>query len=122
MSDGNVSEGRVGPATPRGATRSFGAGLQLAARPRELGRALLDGFKEHDLLTYASAISFQILTAIIPFVLFVLALAGLLHLDTVWRDHLAPQIKAQVSPAVFRVLSQAVNNVFAGTQVLLQRF
>ena len=52
-------------------------GLQLAARAPELTRALLDGFKKHDLLTYASAISFQILTAIIPFLLFVLALAGL---------------------------------------------
>lgn len=29
--------------------------------------ALLDGFKQNDLLTYSSAISFQILTAIIPF-------------------------------------------------------
>jgi uncharacterized BrkB/YihY/UPF0761 family membrane protein len=57
----------------------LGGGLQLEARARELARALLDGFKRHDLLTYASAISFQILTAIIPFALFVLAAAGLLH-------------------------------------------
>jgi hypothetical protein len=37
---------------------------------------LLDGFRRHDLLTYASAISFQILSAIIPFLLFVLGVAG----------------------------------------------
>jgi len=105
-------------ATPGGAGRTLGDGWQLAARTRELGRALLDGFKDHDLLTYASAISFQILTAIIPFVLFVLALAGLLHLNTVWHDHVAPQIQAQVSPAVFTVISEAVDNVFGGTQIL----
>jgi len=105
-------------ATSGRTARAFGEGWQLSARARELGRALLDGFKEHDLLTYASAISFQILTAIIPFVLFVLALAGLLHLDTVWRDHVGPQIRVQVSPAVFSVISEAVNNVFAGTKVL----
>jgi hypothetical protein len=40
---------------------------RLTTRAHELVRALLDGFERHDLLTYASAISFQILTAIIPF-------------------------------------------------------
>jgi membrane protein len=101
-----------------GAARSFGGGLQLGARARELAWALLDGFKQHDLLTYASAISFQILTAIIPFALFVLAVAGLLDLDSVWRDHLEPEIQANVSPAVFEVISNAVNKVFAGEQWL----
>jgi membrane protein len=88
------------------------------ARSHELLRALLDGFKQHDLLTYASAISFQILTAIIPFLLFVLGVAGLLHLTDVWRDHLEPQIRANVSSAVFAVIENAVNNVFVGRRVL----
>lgn len=59
--------------------------MQLGTRAHELGRALLDGFRQHDLLTYASAISFQILTAIIPFLLFVIALAGLLNQESVWH-------------------------------------
>jgi membrane protein len=80
--------------------------------------AVLDGFKRHDLLTYASAISFQILTAIIPFLLFVLGVAGLLHLNDVWRDHLEPQIQANVSQPVFVVIENAVQNVFAGRRVL----
>ena len=101
-----------------GAARSWGGGLQLGARARELARALLSGFKENDLLTYSSAISFQILTAIIPFALFVLAVAGLLDLNSVWRDHLEPEIQANVSPAVFTVISNAVNKVFAGRQWL----
>jgi membrane protein len=91
---------------------------RLTTRARELVRALLDGFKQHDLLTYASAISFQILTAIIPFLLFVLGVAGLLHLNDVWRDHLEPQIRANVSGAVSAVIDNAVNNVFASRQVL----
>lgn len=101
-----------------GAARSLGRGLELGARTRELARALLDGFKRHDLLTYSSAISFQILTAIIPFALFVLAVAGLLHLDSVWRDHLEPEIQANVSAAVFAVISNSVNKVFVGRQWL----
>jgi membrane protein len=97
---------------------SFDGGPHLETRARELARALLDGFKQHDLLTYSSAISFQILTAIIPFLLFVLAVAGLLHLSSVWRDHLEPQIQANVSANVFAVISNAVNNVFARRRVL----
>jgi membrane protein len=79
---------------------------------------ILDGFKRHDLLTYSSAISFQILTALIPFALFVLAVAGLVHASDVWRNHLEPQLRANVSPDVFGVISSAVNQVFAGRQVM----
>jgi uncharacterized BrkB/YihY/UPF0761 family membrane protein len=111
---------RVASAQPpaSGAARAFGGGMQLGARAQELGRALLDGFRKHDLLTYASAISFQILTAIIPFLLFVIALAGLLNLNSVWRDHIAPQVEANVSPDLFSVISDAVNKAFGGGQLL----
>ncbi|MGI8413779.1 MAG: YihY/virulence factor BrkB family protein [Solirubrobacteraceae bacterium] len=111
---------RIASARPPrgGAARSRARGLQAQARTRELVVALLDGFKRHDLLTYGSAISFQILTAIIPFVLSILALAGLLHLNSVWRDHLEPQIHAHVSRAVFAVISDAVNRVITGRPVL----
>jgi membrane protein len=103
---------------PGGTGLTPSANRRLMARAHELLRALLDGFKQHDLLTYASAISFQILTAIIPFLLFVLGVAGLLHLTDVWRDHLEPQIQANVSSAVFTVIESAVNNVFTGRRVL----
>jgi membrane protein len=111
---------RIASARPPagGAARSVGAGLQLGLRARELARALLDGFKQHDLLTYASAISFQILTAIVPFALFVLAVAGLLHLTSVWREHLEPEIQANASAPVSAVISTAVSQVFATRQWL----
>ncbi|OAI40256.1 hypothetical protein AYO39_01675 [Actinobacteria bacterium SCGC AG-212-D09] len=103
---------------PEGAARSLANGLQIGLRARELGRAILDGFKQHDLLTYSSAISFQIITAVVPFVMFVLALGGLLHLDGVWRNHVAPEIRTHVSPAVFSVISSAVNKAFSGRALL----
>lgn len=103
---------------PGGAARSFGHGLQVASRAHELRRALLDGFKQHDLLTYSSAISFQILTAVVPFVMTMLALAGLLHLDGVWRDHVAPEIRTHVSSDVFSVISSAVNKALSDKQLL----
>jgi membrane protein len=91
-------------------------------RARELQRALLDGFKQHDLLTYSSAISFQILTAVVPFVMSMLALAGLLHLGGVWRNHVAPDIRPHVSAAVFSVISSAVSKAFSGRQLLWATF
>lgn len=114
------SSRRIASAHPPagGAARSWAGGWELRARARELARALLDGFKRNDLLTYSSAISFQILTAIVPFVLFVLAVAGLLHLNSVWRDHLEPRIQQNVSAAVFSVISSAVRQVFAERQWL----
>ncbi len=107
---------------PGGATRSLGHGAQIGLRSRELQRALRDGFEQHDLLTYSSAISFQILTAVVPFVISMLALAGLLHLGGVWRSHVAPEIRPHVSAAVFSVISSAVNEAFSGRQLLWATF
>jgi membrane protein len=111
---------RVASAQPlaAGAVGESSEDRRLTTQAHELVRALVDGFEQHDLLTYASAISFQILTAIIPFLLFVLGVAGLLHLNDLWRDHLEPQIQANVSSAVFAVIQNAVDNVFAGRRVL----
>jgi membrane protein len=111
---------RVASARPPagGAARSVAHGLQLALRARELRRALLDGFKQHDLLTYSSAISFQILTAVVPFAMTMLALAGILHLDGVWRDHVAPEIRLHVSADIFRVISSAVEKALSDKQLL----
>jgi membrane protein len=111
---------RVASARPPagGAARLFGHGLQIAPRAHELRRALLDGFKQHDLLTYSSAISFQILTAVVPFAMTMLALAGLLDLDGVWRDDVAPEIRANVSPDVFSVISSGVSKALSDKQVL----
>src|ERR1700729_2487548 len=105
-----MSSRRVASARPPvgGAARSFGHGPQVGLRARELCRAILDGFKQHDLLTYSSAISFQIITAVVPFLMFVLALAGLLHLNGVGANHVAPEIRTHVSAAVFNVISSAV--------------
>jgi membrane protein len=79
---------------------------------------IADGFKRNDLLTYASAISFQILTAVIPFLLFVLALASVFQLTDVWHDHVEPQLRANFSPAVFAAVRNAVVTVFASQRLL----
>jgi membrane protein len=109
---------RVAPPEREAEAPLLSDGHRLGERAVALGRALAGGFKHNDLLTYASAISFQILTAIIPFLLFVLALAGIFHANEIWRLHLEPKLQANLSPAVFRVVNDGVNTVFGGHRLL----
>lgn len=104
---------RVGGASSQGADRA--AKWQLV---RARFHDLIGAIEEHDLLTYASAISFQILTAIVPFLLFVLALLGVFHLQAFWRRELVPQIQPNVSHAFLVVITDSVNAVFAKQRVL----
>jgi membrane protein len=78
---------------------------------RVLARGLIDGFEQNDLLTYASAIAFQILTAIVPFLLFLLGLLGFLDLSEVWADDLAPDVEPRVSEETFALLDDTVSGV-----------
>ena len=80
-------------------------------RPRRTARALLASFGEHDLLTYASAISFQAFFALIPLALTALGLLGELSLPEVWTDELAPQLRPEVSAAVFEVIDSTVRRI-----------
>jgi membrane protein len=83
---------------------------------RRVASDLVRHFEELDLLTSASAISFQILTAIVPFLLFAFALLGFLSLDSVWQDHVAPHVKPNVSPAGYAVIQDTVNRVLGSHQ------
>ena len=74
---------------------------------------MVAGLGEHDLLTYASAIAFRALTALIPLTLFGLALLAFLNLGETWTDHLAPDVRSHVSQPVFEVIDQAVRNTLS---------
>jgi uncharacterized BrkB/YihY/UPF0761 family membrane protein len=80
-------------------------------------RRLLDSYAEHDLLTYASAISFQVFSAIVPFLLFGVGLLGFLSLEDVWRDELAPDLRPNVSEAAFAVIDDVVETALESQQL-----
>ena len=82
-----------------------------------LFRKVMDGMEEHDLLTYASAIAFQVLTSLIPLALLVLSIAGLVHLESAWTDDLAPQFQAQVSKEVYAVADDVVRRTLGQEQL-----
>jgi membrane protein len=94
--------------------------MTVAARApasRARVRAFVDAYVEHDLLTFASAISFQILSSLVPFLLFAFGLLGFLHLDGVWRDELAPEIESGVSPAAFAFMDETIEKALTDRQV-----
>ena len=80
-------------------------------------RGYVGAYAENDLLTYASAISFQTLSSLVPFLLFGFGLLGFLHLDDVWSQELAPKIKAGVSDAAFAFADEAIRKALTSRQV-----
>lgn len=79
-------------------------------------KELVSSFGERKLLTWASALSFQIVTAIVPFLLFAIALVGFLSLDNVWADA-AKNIKPHMSKAAFSVVNDTAKKVLAQRQI-----
>lgn len=110
------------PARPRG------GGATTAVAPRSRARRLLrsagpllheitEGFARHRLLTYASAIAYQVVSSIIPFACFTLALLGLLNAESLWTAHLAPDIRSHSSSEVYALLDSTVRQVLERKQL-----
>jgi membrane protein len=78
---------------------------------RRLASDLLDGFARNDLLTYASAISFRVLFALVPLLLAGVAVLGFLNLEDVYQDEVAPQIASRVSTGAFTVVESTVQEI-----------
>jgi membrane protein len=93
--------------------RVLGSASELG--PRQAAEGLVRTFREHRLLIQASALAFRVLLALIPLLLFGIGLLGLLQLEELWRQDLAPEIRPSLSQPVFRVIDDAV------TEVLEQR-
>ena len=52
--------------------------------PRELVHKTIEGMEENHLLTYASAMAFQVMTSLLPLALLGLSILGFLHLEDVY--------------------------------------
>ena len=109
------SASRQAPAKRHRAGRIWTAVRGL--RPRRTAEALVRGYRENDILTYAGAISFRVFFALIPLGLFALGLLGFLHLDEVWRRDIAPEIRPHLSPAAFTVVGGTVDEVLGQRQL-----
>jgi membrane protein len=70
-------------------------------------------FAEHGLLTYASAIAFRALVALVPLTLLGLALLGVFGLKDVWTDTIAPALKSHLTQPVFNGIDFTVSQILA---------
>lgn len=84
---------------------------------RELTMAVVRSFQRNGLANYASAMAFQVVLAMVPFTLFLLALIGFLDLEEVWRSDVAPELKDAVSAPAYRLIDETVGKVFHQKQV-----
>src|SRR3954471_18952420 len=79
---------------------------------RDVLRVWADLFAEHDLLTYATAIAFRLLIALVPLTLLSLAVLGALGEPHVWDDTLGPAIEGKVTAPVFAGIDSTVQHIF----------
>jgi membrane protein len=88
-----------------------------ALSPTAAWREILAGFKQNDLLTYASAISFQVFFALVPLALLALGLIGLFGVSDWWTTDAAHTVRDEVSAPVFHVIDKTVRQILAHRQV-----
>jgi len=88
-----------------------------AVRLRTVAQGVIRGYADHDLLTFASAIAFQVLFALIPLALFGFGLLGGLGLQEQWTRQWGPEVRHSMSPAAFAVLDDTVMRVLGRQQV-----
>jgi membrane protein len=84
---------------------------------RQTAADVLEGYGRHHVLTYASAIAYQVLSALIPFALFALALAGILNRESLWTDHLRPTVASSSSGEVMALLDKTIGQVLHHKQL-----
>lgn len=83
---------------------------------REAYDEVTRSFRERDLLTFSSAIAFQVLFAVIPLMLFGLGVLGGLGLDEQWTREWAPTAREAMSPPAFEVVDDTIRHVLGGQQ------
>ena len=83
---------------------------------REAVEEVTRAFRERDLLTFSSAIAFQVFFALIPLMLFGLGVLGGLGLEEQWTREWAPTAREAMSPPAFQVVDDTVRNVLGGQQ------
>ncbi len=74
-------------------------------------RLWIELFDRHQILTNASAISFQALKALVPLSLFGISLPGVLGFSDVWDDQLRERVALQFTPTVFVAIDTAVEKI-----------
>jgi membrane protein len=71
----------------------------------------------HDSLTYASAIAFQALKALVPMSLLGIGLLGALGHEDFWRKHVVPALRAHLTRPAYHAIDFAAQRIFSTGKV-----
>jgi membrane protein len=82
-----------------------------SARSTNLASSIVAAFAEHNLLTYAAAIAFQGLIALVPITLLGLGVLGATGHRSVWTEHVAPAIQGRVRSPVYEGIDDTVRRI-----------
>ena len=84
---------------------------------RELTRDVVRSFQRNGLPNFASAMAFQTVLALVPCLLFLLALIGFLDLEEIWREDVAPDVREASSDAAFRLIDDTIGQILGQQQL-----
>ena len=84
----------------------------LPGRVRKLVQIWIDLFAQHELLSYASAIAFQVLKSLVPLSLLGIALLGAIGRQDIWTQHMAPAIQSRFDPPIYHAIDYGVKKIF----------
>ena len=92
------------------------------ARATAVAAGIKDRFGDHHLWTYASAISFRALVALVPLTLLGLGLLSALGLEDVWTSSIAPAVEGHATAPVYAAIDYSVGKVFSSNAAGLIAF
>lgn len=94
----------------------------MRAAAADFVRTWVDLFDRHDLLTRASAIALQMLTAVVALTLLALAVIGSAGRQDLWSGHVAPAIRPRVLPGVYDGIQATADKIFSSDSTALVVF
>ena len=90
--------------------------LRRLSWPRMRGgvEAIADEFAEHDLLTYSSAIAFQVIYAVIPLAFLAVAALGVVGAESLYVNHIAPTLRQALSKDAYAIANRTALKAMNG--------
>lgn len=85
---------------------------------RRIYDVMFERFARNDILTYASAIAVQLLTAVIPLGLLAFLLVGAFGQEGIWRDDLGPRFEERASSPTYRAVDAVVEGLIGSTHAV----
>jgi membrane protein len=76
--------------------------------------AVAHEFTKYDLLTYSSAIAFQVIYAVLPLAMLALAALGLFGWESLYTEHIAPALRSTLSRDAYDIANRTALRVMSG--------